>query len=139
MTREDYAAMDAALESVFDTAMEAASHTISKETRDSLPDDCFGIIEEDDKGNKKRIYPLRVPKDKKATEELVAKAIQFFHYCTPARQKQLAEAIMDTIRKEKIKVSIATSSQILKHVSSSKIPATVNLVEPKKRASKNDN
>ena len=92
MSNQDYMEMDAALESVFDFAMEASSHTIDKATREKLPDSCFGVITTFESGEKKRIYPLRVPNDAEKTKELTGKAIQFFHYCKEQYRDELAKA-----------------------------------------------
>ena len=127
MTREDYAEIDAALESVYVTALE--SHTIDTKTRNELPDDCFAIIGTDENGNKKRSYPIRVPGDRKKTEELVIKAVQFFHYSKPEDKAKLAKAIMDTISKENIEIRIGKRSQIFRHIDMDKVPASVTVVE----------
>lgn len=130
MTELDYMEMDSALESVFDLAMEG--HTIDPKVREKLPDECFGIIEEED-GKKKRSYPLVVPGDKKLTDELVTKAVQFFHYCKPDRRETLARAIVRVIRENDIKIQISEASQILRYVDKSNLPKTVTLIPRKPR------
>lgn len=119
-------------ESMFEGVMEA-SHTISNEVREKLPDDCFGIIEKLDDGKKKRSYPLAVPGDHQKTEELITKAVQFFHYCKPERREALAKNIIKVIRKYNVKISISEGSQIFNYVKDSSLPKTVTLVPRKKR------
>lgn len=134
MTEFEYQEMDSALESVFDVAMEATSHTIDPKVREKLPDYCFGVIEEFPSGEKKRIYPLRVPKDPQKTKELTTKAIQMFHYCKPDRRKQLAESIVKVIKQENMTISIARTNQMFKYVSITSLPKSVTITEPKARS-----
>lgn len=108
--------------SLFDTAMEAASHVIDKDTRTSLPDKAFGIVFTDKDGKRQRKYPLVVKNDPEATERLVAKAISFFHYCNPEWKPKLARKIVSVINSEKLKTKINTNSQIFKYVSKSALP-----------------
>ena len=123
----DYMEIDAALESVFDTAMEA--HTIDPAIRKKLPDNCFAIIETDEKGKTKRSYPLMVPGDKAKTAELCSKAVQMFHYCKPERKPMLAKAILKTIKGNKISLTISSRSQIFKYVSQKDFPKSVTIKE----------
>ena len=120
-----------AYESVLDVALEA--HTISKQVRDKLPDSCFGVIEKNEDGTKKRSYPLAVPGDKAKTDELITKAVQFFHYCKPERREALAKNIMKTIRKYGVQISISEGSQIFNHVKKTNLPPTVTLVPRKSK------
>ena len=128
--------LQSALESVFDFAMEASSHTIDPKDREKLPDSCFGVITTFPSGEKKRIYPLRVPGDAEKTHELVSKAIQFFHYCKEPLRAELAKNILKVIKSENLKVTINRGSQILKYVSESQFPKTVTFTEPKVRGRK---
>ena len=132
MTDEDYKDIDAAMEAVFDTAMEV-SHVIDPKTRDSLPDKAFGIVYKDDKGVTQRKYPLVVKNDPEATKELVSKAISFFHYCKHEWKADLAKKIIQVIKEQKLKVTINKKSQILKYVNERNLPPTVKLVETKKK------
>ena len=124
--------LEAAVESIFDVAMEAVEHTIPNEVRKKLPDDCFGIISEDENGKKKRSYPLRVPGDKQKTQELCSKAIQMFHYCKAYNKPILAKNIASTIKKEKIQVNISKRNQIFKFVSINDFGPTANIIDTKK-------
>lgn len=103
-----YGEMDAAYESVLDFAMEA-DHVIDPKTRDSIPDDQFGIP-------KYRKYPLVIKKDRDTTHKLVTKSIQMFHYCRPDWKKELATNILKAIKEEKLDIKIDRKSQICKHV-----------------------
>lgn len=132
MTELDYKEIDAVLESVFDVVMESG-HTIDPKVREKLPDSSFGIIEEEN-GKVKRSYPLVVPGDKNLTDELVTKAVQFFHYCKPERRESLAKAIVSAIRENKISIEISEASQILRYVDKSTLPKTVKIVPRKPRS-----
>ena len=132
MTDLEYMELDAAFESIFDLAMEG--HTIDPKVREKLPDSSFGIIEEDD-GKKKRSYPLVVPGDKQSTEELITKAVQFFHYCKPERREILAKAIVRAIAENGVKSEISEASQILRYVDKRDLPKTVHVVPRKPRKS----
>lgn len=127
MTREDYQEIDNALESVFSAALEA--HTIDPKVREQLPDDCFALISKDDNGKLKRSYPLRVPGDKAKTQELITKAVQMFHYCKPEQKKQLAQAIVQMLKQEKIEMRIGKRNQIFRFVDPEDFPKTVSIVD----------
>lgn len=127
--------INAVYESIFDIAVES-SHVIDKETRNRLPDDCFGIIGTDSDGKPKRSYPLRVPGDKQKTSELCSKAIQMFHYCKPEWKKDLAKSIVRVISSEKLSIQINKRNQMFRYVSESDLPKSVTLVEPAKRTQK---
>lgn len=101
---------------VFDYAFEAAGHTIDADLRDSLDDSDFGIPSE-------RKYPLRVPGNKKLTEELVTKAVQMFHFCKAEWREELAKNIVKIIKAENLSVKINKKSQIFKYVDINEVPA----------------
>ncbi len=133
MTDLEYMELDAAFESIFDLAMEG--HTIDPKVREKLPDSSFGIIEEEDDGKKKRSYPLVVPGDKQLTEDLVTKAVQFFHYCKPERRETLAKAIVRAIAENNVSIEISEASQILRYVDKKNLPKTIHIVPRKPRKS----
>ena len=133
MTSQDYIEIEAALESVLDTAMESAKgHVIDPKVRDALPDRAFGIVFNDKDGKTQRKYPLVVKNDPEATKELISKAIQFYFYCKPEWKPQLAKAIVAAIKSEKVKISINKKSQIFKYINERDLPDTVTLIETKK-------
>ncbi len=101
--------------SVFDYALEATKRIIDQSTRDSLDDSDFGIPKE-------RKYPLRVPGNKKLSEELVGKAVEMFHFCNPNWKEELAKNIVKMIKSEQLSVKISRKSQIFKHVNISEVP-----------------
>lgn len=125
MNAFDYNEIDSNLNSVFEAAMEG--HTIDPALRKRLSDDCFAIVEKDENGEVKRSYPLKVPGDKAKTTELCSKAVQMFHYCKPNRKGALAKAILETIKGEKISLTINGRSQIFKYVAPSDFPKTVTI------------
>ncbi len=127
MTRKDYHDIELALESVFDTAVEA-SHIIDPKTRDSLPDEAFGIVFADKDGKTQRKYPLIVKSDPEATKELVSKAIAFFHFAKPDWKAELAKNILRIIRDNKLNVTINKKSQIFKYINEKDLPKTVKIV-----------
>lgn len=100
--------------SVFDYAFESG-HTIDDDLRESLDDSDFGIPSQ-------RKYPLRVPGNKKLTEELVGKAIQMFHYCKPEWKAELANNIVNMIKAEDLDIKIDKNSKIFRYVSTSDLP-----------------
>lgn len=127
-----------AMESVFEEAMEASSrkHVITPQVRDKLPDSAFGIIYTDEKGVKQRKYPLFVKNDPEATQELVAKAIQYFYYCKPEWKAQLAKNIAKMIKTKKIVVNINRKSLIFKYVNTAAFGPTINIVDTPKKDKK---
>ena len=133
MTEQDYKELDGAFESIFEIAME--EHTISPEVRKKLPDDCFGIIEEED-GKVKRAYPLVVPGDKEKTKELISKSVMMFHYCKPERRETLAKNILKAIKTYKVPVEMSAGNQILKYIDRNDLPKCVTIVPRKTRSSK---
>lgn len=117
---------DLIMNEVFDYAMESATRTkiLNTKTRDSLPDDAFGIVARTDEGERIRKYPLVVKGDPSATEELVQKALDYFHYCRPDWKPQLARKLVQVINEEKkIHVSISAKHAIFKYVDRSELPA----------------
>lgn len=134
MTKQDYIEIEFAMESVLDTAMEAAKgHVIDSKVRDALPDKAFGIVFTDENGKKQRKYPLVVKNDPEATKELIGKAISFFHYCNPKWKPELAKAIVRAIKSEKVKITINKKSQIFKYINEKSLPDTVTIVETPKK------
>ena len=108
--------LDAIYGSVYDYALEGpGGHVIPDDVRESLDDSDFGIPSE-------RKYPLRVPGNKKLTEELVAKAIQFFHYATNDKRKTLAANIMRVIKEERLSIKLDSKNLIFKYVSYNDLP-----------------
>lgn len=120
--------IDSAFDSVFELAMEA--HTIDPAVRAKLPNDCFGIVRDDD-GQFVRAYPLKVPGDKAKTTELCSKAIQMFHYCKAERKAELAKAILKIVKSEKITLTISSRNQIFRYVQQSQFPKTVTIKDAK--------
>ena len=125
-----YDELDAAHESILELALESEGHTIDPKVRESLPDSCFGIVEEVD-GKTKRSYPLVVPGNKQATDALISKAVQFFHYAKEDRRKPLAQAIIRAIRENRVSIEISEASQILRYVNKSDLPKTITIVPRK--------
>lgn len=82
---------------------------INAETRKRLPDDAFGLP-------KQRLYPLIVASNPVATNELIGKAVQFFHFAKPDNKKELATNIVKALKKTQSSVKISKKSQILKYV-----------------------
>ena len=136
MTVEDYIEIDYAMESVFETAMEAAEtkrkHIIDPKSRDCLPDRAFAIVFTDDEGNTQRKYPLVIKNDPETTKELVATAIKHFHFARPEWKAQLAKKIVQVIREEKIEITINKKSQIFKYINEKDLPNTVKIIETTK-------
>lgn len=112
-------AYESVLEHALDLALEATNddkggtrpkgHIIEKSVRDSLPDSAFGIPSA-------RKYPLIVKGDKKVTAELIARAIQFFHFAKPDWKEELAKNIIKAIDESGVQVKIHPKSQIHKYV-----------------------
>lgn len=100
---------------VFDYALEYG-HTIDADVRESLDDEDFGIPSE-------RKYPLRVPGNKRLTEELVGKAIQMFHYCKPEWKIELAKNIISIIKREDLEIKIDRNAKIFRYISVDELPA----------------
>ena len=124
--------IDLLFESLFDYAMESTSgHILDPKTRDSLPDDAFGIVYTDSEGKRQRKYPLVVKSKPDKTMELIYKSLSMFHYCKPEWKDPLAKKIMQVIKDQKLKVNINKKSQILRHVTKNDIPSTVTIVENK--------
>jgi hypothetical protein len=132
MTMRDYYEIDAAMESVFEAAMEAKGHVIDPKVRDSLPDRAFAIVYNDENGKTQRKYPLVVKNNPEVTKELISTSITHFHFCKPEWKAQLAKAIARTIKSEKIKISINKKSQIFKYISEKDLGNTVTIIETKK-------
>lgn len=133
MTKEDYLEIEAAFESVLDTAMESAKgHILDPKVRDALPDRAFGIVYTDENNKTQRKYPLIVKNDPEATKELVGKAVSFFHFARPDWKAPLAKKILQVIKEEKLKMTINKKSQIFKYINEKDLPNTVTLVETKK-------
>lgn len=132
MTAQDYFEIEAAMESVFDIAMEAKGHIVDPKVRDSLPDRAFAIVYKDEDGKTQRKYPLVVKNNPQVTKELVVAAITHFHFCKPQWKTQLAKKIVQVIREEKVEVSINKKSQIFKYINEKDLPDTVKVIETKK-------
>lgn len=131
LIREE-AAIEAAYATIFEYACEAEGHVIDPKKRDALPDSAFGIVFTDANGKRQRKYPLLVKSDPKLTQELCAKAIQFFHYCKPEWKEELAKKIMSVVLTNKVPVKINKKSQIFKYYSLDKVPEEyVTETEPK--------
>ena len=132
--------MDSVLESMLEGVFESADHVIDPKTRDSLPDNAFGIVytsetEKDKDGKPKRYrkYPLVVKNDKDATKRLVSKALTYFNYCKPEYKKELARKIVKVITSEKIEVTVSRSNSFLKFVNETQMPKYIKVVEVKKK------
>lgn len=132
--------MDSVLESMLEGVLEADGHVIDPKTRDSLPDNAFGVVytsetEKDKDGNPKRYrkYPLVVKNDKDATKKLVSKALTFFNYCKPEYKKGLAQKIVAVIKSEKIEVTVSRNNAFLKYVNESQLPQYIKVVDVKKK------
>ena len=132
MTDLEHRELEEVFESIFDTACEG--HTIDPKVREKLDDSSFGLVEVDENGEKKRSYPLVVPGNKKKTDELITKAVQFFHYCKQDRREKLAKAIVSAIAANNSKIEISEASQILRYVDKSSLPKTVTIVPRKPRS-----
>ena len=137
MTEQDYLDLDYAIESVLETALEAADakrkHIIDPKSRDCLPDNAFGIVYTDDEGKTQRKYPLVIKNDPQTTKELVVAAVTHFHFCRPEWKAKLAKKIAQVIREEKIEMTINKKSQIFKYINEKDLPETVKIVETVKR------
>lgn len=107
--------MSEILGGVFDYALEYG-HTIDADVRESLDDEDFGIPAE-------RKYPLRVPGNKRLTEELVSKAVQMFHYCKPEWKEELARNIVNIIKKEDLEIKIDRKAKMFRYISIDELPA----------------
>lgn len=132
--------MDSVLESMLEGVLESDGHVIDPKTRDSLPDNAFGVVytsetEKDKDGNPKRYrkYPLVVKNDKDATKKLVSKALTFFNYCKPEYKKGLAQKIVAVIKSEKIEVTVSRNNAFLKYVNESQLPQYIKVVDVKKK------
>ena len=96
----------------YDVAIEVK---LTKEERDALPDDAFGLP-------KKRKYPLILTKPEDRTENdkdggsHIRNAIAFFHYCKEEDRKELAENIMKAIKKYDLDIKISKNNLIRKYV-----------------------
>ena len=133
MTKEDYAEIEYAMESVFEVAMEAKGHIIDPKVRDCLPDKAFAIVYVDDDGKTQRKYPLVVKNDPQTTKDLVVAAVTHFHFCRPEWKPELAKSIVRVIKSEKIKMTINKKSQIFKYINEKDLPDTVTIVETPKK------
>ena len=124
-----------AMESVFEEAMESASkkHVITKNVRSALPDSAFGVIYTDENGKVQRKYPLFVKNDPEATQDLVAKAVQYFYYCKPEWKPMLAKNIAKMVKSKKLVIRINTKSLIFKYVSKSAFGPSLVVVETNKK------
>lgn len=113
---QDEQEIDIILESVLETAMEATAkkRIINESTRKSLPDEAFGVIYTTKDGEKLRKYPLIVKNDYEATKELIARAIEYFHFCKPEWKKQLADNIIKAMIDNDIRIQIHPKNQINK-------------------------
>lgn len=132
--------MDSVLESMLEGVLESDGHVIDPKTRDSLPDNAFGVVytsetEKDKNGNPKRYrkYPLVVKNDKETTKRLVSKALTFFNYCKPEYKKGLAQKIVAVIKSEKIEVTVSRNNAFLKYVPESRLPEYIKVVDTKKK------
>ena len=135
--------MDSVLESTLSLALEAEGHVIDPKTRDSLPDNAFGVVytsetEKDKNGNPKRYrkYPLVVKNDKAKTKELVSKALTFFNYCKPEYKKDLAKKIVSVCKSENLEVTVSRNNAFLKYVNETQLPKNIKVVEFKKTTKK---
>ena len=128
MTLEEYNEIDAVMESVLIDALES-EHTLDPKIRKTLPDDCFAVVDGD-----KRIYPIKVPKDKAKSKELTVKAVQMFHYCKPQYKQQLANALVKALNENDVKMSISEKNQIFNYIDKDNLPKNVK-VEPSKKTS----
>lgn len=148
MMRENYFDfdddMDSVLESMLEGVMEAEGHVIDPKTRDSLPDNAFGIVytsdtEKDKDGNPKRYrkYPLVVKSDKEATRQLISKALTFFNYCKPEYKKDLAKKIVSVCKSEGVQVTVSRNNSFLKYVTETQLPKNIKVIEVNKKATKN--
>jgi hypothetical protein len=136
MSSMDYQEIDYAMESVFDTAMEAAEakgHVIDPKVRDALPDRAFGIVFNDAEGKTQRKYPLVVKNDPEVTKELVSKSIQFFHFAKSEWKAQLAKKILQVIKEEKLSITINKKSQLFKYINERDLPNTVKIIDTAKK------
>jgi len=108
--------LDIAYEGLYEYAMEGpGGHVIPDDVRESLDDDDFGIPS-------KRKYPLRVPGNKKLTDELVQKAVQMFHYALPEYREELAKNIVAMIKRENLSIKIDAKNRMFKYVSFDSLP-----------------
>lgn len=103
-----YEAVDAAFESVFDYAMEATEHVLTKAERDALPDSAFGIPSE-------RKFPLIIKGNPDLTQKSVTQAYKMFHYAKPQYKKELATNIIKAIKSQHIDLKINPKSMICKY------------------------
>ena len=136
--------MDSVLECALDVVMESTNgkqkHVLDSKTRDSLPDNAFGVVytsetEKDKDGNPKRYrkYPLVVKSDKEATKRLVSKALTFFNYCKPEYKKDLAKKIVAVIQSENIEVTVSRNNAFLKYVNETQLPKYIRGIDVKKK------
>ena len=135
--------MDSVLESSLEGVLEAEGHVIDSKTRDSLPDNAFGVVytsdtEKDKDGNPKRYrkYPLVVKNDKAKTKELVSKALTFFNYCKPEYKKDLANKIVSVCKSQNLEDTVSRNNAFLKYVNETQLPKNIKVVEIKKTAKK---
>lgn len=103
-----YEAVDAAFESVFEFAMEATEHTLTKEQREALPDSAFGIPSQ-------RKFPLIVKGDPELTYKSVSQAYKMFHYAKPEYKRELAANIVKAIKSQHLDIKINPKSMICKY------------------------
>ena len=135
--------IDSVLESTLSLALEAEGHVIDPKTRDSLPDNAFGVVytsetEKDKNGNPKRYrkYPLVVKNDKEKTKQLVSKALTFFNYCKPEYKKDLAKKIVSVCKSQNLEVTGTRKNAFIKYVNETQLPKNIKVVEIKKTAKK---
>ena len=135
--------MDSVLESTLEGVLEAEGHVIDPKTRDSLPDNAFGVVytsetEKDKDGNPKRYrkYPLVVKNDKVKTKQLVSKALTFFNYCKPEYKKDLAKKIVSVCKSQNLVVTVSRNNAFLKYVNETQLPKNIKVVEVNKTAKK---
>lgn len=128
--------MDSVLESVLSGVMESKDSVLDPKTRDSLPDNAFGVVytsktEKDKDGNPKRYrkYPLVVKSDKASTKKLISKALTFFNYCKPEYKKELAKKIVAVCKSEKINVTVSNNNSFLKYVPETQLPEYIKVVK----------
>ena len=135
--------MDSVLESSLEGVLEAEGHVIDSKTRDSLPDNAFGVVytsdtEKDKDGNPKRYrkHPLVVKNDKAKTKELVSKALTFFNYCKPEYKKDLAKKLVSACKSQHLAVPVSRHHAFLQSANETQLPKNITVVEIKKTAKK---
>lgn len=106
---------DTVIEAALDVVLEAKDasrpkgHILDKKTRDALPDSAFGIPSD-------RKYPLIVENDLATSKELIARAIQFFHFANPKWKPELAKNIINAIDQTGADIKIHPKSAINRFV-----------------------